>query len=68
MLGNVDAFYALDNLSEDRHDILAAAFPHARKNMAVKSPFGVVPPATVLRIRKDKDRNGGHEWEKVLED
>lgn len=69
-IGNIDALYAIDNLSEDRNgDIFAAAFPQGVKNMAyVKSPFGPVPPATVLRIRRAQDSPAGYEWEKVLED
>lgn len=69
-IGSVDASYALDNLSEDRNgDIFAAAFPQGAKNQAyVESPFGPVPPATVLRIRKSQDSQAGYEWEKVLED
>ncbi|OIW27051.1 hypothetical protein CONLIGDRAFT_656277 [Coniochaeta ligniaria NRRL 30616] len=66
-LADVDAFYAIDNLSEDRNgDIFAAAFPTGVKNQAyVKSPFGPVPPSTVLRIRNS---HSGYQWEKVLED
>jgi hypothetical protein len=69
-VGDVDVFYAIDNLSEDRDgDIWAAAFPHGVKNMAyVKSPFAAVPPATVLRIRRKRDDQVGYDWEKVLED
>jgi arylesterase/paraoxonase len=69
-VGGVDAFYALDNLSEDRNgDIWAAAFPQGVKNQAyVKSPFGHVPPATVLHIRRARDSHAGYEWDKVLED
>lgn len=69
-VGDVDAFYALDNLSEDRNgDVFAASFPLGAQNLKfVKDPFGKVPPATVLRIRRSKDDGSLYEWEKVLED
>lgn len=66
----IDAFYALDNLSQDSNgDIFVAAFPFVIKNQAyVSNPFGPVPPSTVLRIRKTEDSLSGYRWEKVLED
>lgn len=69
-VGNIDAFYALDNLSEDGNgDIFAASFPLGAQNMKfVKDPSGKVPPATVLRISKPKDSDSVYEWEKILED
>ena len=69
-VADVDASYPMDNLAEDANgDIFAAAFPRAIDNMAyVKSPFGKVPAATVLRIRRAKGSDTAYEWEKVLED
>ncbi|KAH8904809.1 calcium-dependent phosphotriesterase [Coniochaeta sp. PMI_546] len=69
-VGEIDAFYAIDNLSEDSNgDIFAAVFPLGVKNQAyVKSPFGPVPASTVLRIYKTQDSQSGYQWEKVLED
>ncbi|KAK3360556.1 hypothetical protein B0T25DRAFT_473853 [Lasiosphaeria hispida] len=66
-IGKIEAFYAIDNLSEDTGgNIFAAVISKGRETLAyVKDPSRRVPASGVLRICATEN---GHETEMVLED
>jgi arylesterase/paraoxonase len=68
LLEKIKIPYPIDNLAVDSNgDIFVASFPQLYKFLkSTDNPFGVSPPTTAWRIRKNED--GTYQVKKILED